>query len=83
MKAPFRGIEEKTFRGAAVDHPSHVSHVDQRILKHEQGLRQYTALRDLENYWGGNLAVVRIYSRALTAAEVNQNYTLDVSRFKA
>ena len=36
---------------------------------------------DYHNYWGGRLAVVRIYNAALDAAEVTQNYNAERSRF--
>ena len=33
------------------------------------------------NYWAGNIAVSQIYNRALTAAEILQNYNATKSRF--
>ena len=36
---------------------------------------------DLENYFAGNIAITRIYNRALSAAEVQQNYNAQKSRF--
>jgi hypothetical protein len=35
------------------------------------------------NFFTGDLAIARIYNRALTAAEVNQNYLASLSRFAA
>jgi hypothetical protein len=36
---------------------------------------------DLGDYWGGNLAVLRLYSRALSSTEVSQNYSAQKNRF--
>ena len=36
---------------------------------------------DLGNYWGGRLAIVRIYNRALLASEVTTNYADSKARF--
>ncbi len=36
---------------------------------------------DLGDYWGGYLAIVRIYNRALSATEVNANYQVSKARF--
>jgi len=36
---------------------------------------------DNAEYWGGNLAILRRYNRALSGAEVLQNYTSQKSRF--
>lgn len=36
---------------------------------------------DTTDYWGGRLAIYRLYNRALTASEVTQNYNADRSRF--
>jgi len=36
---------------------------------------------DLGDYWGGYLAIVRIYNRALSADEINTNYQLSKARF--
>jgi hypothetical protein len=36
---------------------------------------------DYHNYWGGRLAVVRVYNEALDAAGVVQNYQVERSRF--
>jgi len=33
------------------------------------------------HFWGGGLAIVRMYDRALTQSEINQNYSLEVGRF--
>jgi hypothetical protein len=32
-------------------------------------------------FWGGGLAIVRIYDRALTPSEITHNYNLEVGRF--
>ena len=36
---------------------------------------------DLGDYWGGYLAIVRIYGRALQASEITQNYGASKARF--
>ena len=36
---------------------------------------------DLGDYWGGRLAIVRIYNRALLASEVTTNYAANKARF--
>lgn len=36
---------------------------------------------DADQYWGGRLGIVRIYSAALTAEQVTQNYNANRSRF--
>lgn len=36
---------------------------------------------DLGDYWGGRLAIYRAYNRALTAAEISQNFNYERSRF--
>ena len=36
---------------------------------------------DNADYWGGNLAVLRLYSRALSSTEVSQNYNGQKARF--
>jgi hypothetical protein len=36
---------------------------------------------DLGDYWGGYLAIVRIYNRALSATEINTNYQVSKARF--
>ena len=37
--------------------------------------------QDVLNYWGGGVSIIRVYSRALTAAEIDQNYNAEKSRF--
>lgn len=37
--------------------------------------------QDAFNYWGGGVGVIRVYSRALSAAEIDQNYNAEKSRF--
>jgi hypothetical protein len=36
---------------------------------------------DLGDYWGGRLAIIRIYNRALLASEVTTNYSASKARF--
>jgi len=36
---------------------------------------------DLGDYWGGYLAIIRIYGRALQASEINTNYQVSKARF--
>jgi len=36
---------------------------------------------DNPEYWGGYLAIVRIYNRALSATEVTTNYSGNKARF--
>ena len=36
---------------------------------------------DLADYWGGNLAVLRIYNSALSLTDISQNYTAQKARF--
>jgi hypothetical protein len=36
---------------------------------------------DADQYWGGRLGIVRIYSAALTAEQITQNYNANRSRF--
>jgi len=36
---------------------------------------------DLTDYWGGNLATVKIYNRALSSQEIQQNYNAQKTRF--
>jgi hypothetical protein len=36
---------------------------------------------DTGDYWGGYLAIARIYKRALSADEVNTNYQVSKARF--
>jgi hypothetical protein len=36
---------------------------------------------DLDDYWGGYLAILRLYNRAITDAEVAQNYAYSKARF--
>lgn len=36
---------------------------------------------DNSDYWGGNLAVLRLYNRALSSTEVSQNYSAQKDRF--
>jgi len=36
---------------------------------------------DTTNYWGGNLAVLRLYNSALSSTEVSQNYSAQKTRF--
>jgi hypothetical protein len=37
--------------------------------------------QDVANYWGGGVSIIRVYSRALSAAEIDQNYNAEKSRF--
>jgi hypothetical protein len=37
--------------------------------------------QDVVNYWGGGVSIVRVYSRALSAAEIDQNYNAERLRF--
>ena len=37
--------------------------------------------QDVANYWGGGVSIVRIYDRALSQAEITQNYNAIKSRF--
>jgi hypothetical protein len=36
---------------------------------------------DTGDYWGGYLAIARVYNRALSADEINTNYQLSKARF--
>ena len=36
---------------------------------------------DTADYWGGNLAVLRIYNSALSLTDVSQNYSAQKARF--
>ncbi len=36
---------------------------------------------DNPDYWGGRLAIYRVYNRAITASEVSQNYSAERGRF--
>ena len=37
--------------------------------------------QDVLNYWGGGISIIRVYSRALSAAEIDQNYNSERLRF--
>jgi hypothetical protein len=37
--------------------------------------------QDVANYWGGGVSIIRVYDRALTVAEINQNYSAISSRY--
>jgi len=37
--------------------------------------------QDVANYWGGGVSIIRVYNRALSAAEIDQNYNAEKSRF--
>ena len=37
--------------------------------------------QDVANYWGGGVSIIRVYSRALSAVEVEQNFNANRNRF--
>ena len=37
--------------------------------------------QDAFNYWGGGMSIIRVYNRALSAVEIEQNWTANRSRF--
>ena len=37
--------------------------------------------QDAFNYWGGGVSIIRVYSRALTAGEIEQNFNTNRSRY--
>jgi hypothetical protein len=37
--------------------------------------------QDAANYWGGGVSIIRVYNRALTEGEINQNFNAHRVRF--
>ena len=37
--------------------------------------------QDAFNYWGGGVSIIRVYDRALSAVEINQNWNVNKSRY--
>jgi hypothetical protein len=37
--------------------------------------------QDVVNYWGGGVSIIRVYERALSVSEIDNNFNADRSKY--